>query len=169
MKVDYNYKNVWTNFSGIVIFFIIPLTIVMIKSPKPASVIFTTILLLIFGSSIYMFIKSFIRSLNKLPAIELTEEFYIDNLNGVKIPWSNVISVGTINLGMWSFLSLDLSDNSIFYKQIENPIQSLLFRFETLLTGTSMKTNISLVDGKNEDVFWKVFNFHKQIKNKSCS
>jgi hypothetical protein len=164
MKISYHPINVWINFIIILCFYITPIFIVLFMVPKPSGLIFTVLLLIIAGKPSFMIIKSFFRFLNKKPAIELTEEYYIDHLNMVKIRWSNITNVGSNNFGQWTFLSFDLVDKSIFYQQIQNPIQKLLLKLETFLTKISMKTNISLVDGNNKEIYWTVYNYHKNAK-----
>jgi hypothetical protein len=142
-------------------FYITPILLSLLFFPKPAGYIFAGALLIIAGQPSFIMIKSFVRFLNKKPAIELTSEFYIDHLNGVKIDWKNIKTISSTNYGQWTFLCFDLIDNSIFYRQIKNPIQSLFIKLETLLTKISMKTNISLVKGNNKEIYWTIFNHQK--------
>ncbi|SCZ01190.1 hypothetical protein SAMN02927903_03358 [Flavobacterium caeni] len=164
MTINYCSKNVGINFFIILIFFIIPFCFLFFNFSKPATVIFSLVLILLGYSSVFIFIKSFVRNILKLPAIELTNEHYIDHINGIKVSWKAISNISTSSIGQWTFINFELNDYSIFFKQIRNPIQNLFFRLEKIATGSPMKTNISLVKGKNEEIFWKVFNFYIQKK-----
>jgi len=162
MKFYYHPINTCLNFAIILCFYIIPIIFLLSSPPKLAIYIFLLILLIITGPFCFLMVNNFFRFLFNKAAVEITDEFYIDHLNGIKIAWNNINHIGTTNYGQWTFLNFDLIDQDIFYKQIHNPVQNIFFRLENFLTKTTFKTNISLVKGDNKEIFWTIFNRHKK-------
>jgi hypothetical protein len=146
-QLKYHPLNVTLHFFIGLFFFGLMATILIQTPNKLAGIVFMTILMLLAGPVNLSFIKCFLRMLNKKSPLILTNEYYIDNINNIKIKWQEITNVGSANIGQWTFLTFNLTDNSIFFRQIKNPIYNLLFRLEYLLTKTSLKTNTTFILG----------------------
>jgi endonuclease V-like protein UPF0215 family len=92
----------------------------------------------------------------------LTNEYYFDNLNNVKIEWRNISEIDLIKYKNWTFITFNLIDKGKVFNQIKNPILKLIFRIESTLSFKNWKTNISYVKGENQDIFETINEFHKK-------
>jgi hypothetical protein len=106
-KIYYNSKVVLLNFLIAIGFFGL-MVYLFVEAPRPAGIVFVTILIAVGGQPQYLFIKNFIRLIANKPAMELTQNEYIDYQNGVRINWLDIVSVANLNFGIWEFISFNL-------------------------------------------------------------
>jgi hypothetical protein len=93
--------------------------------------------------------RSFIRMINNKPAIEVTDLYFIDHLNGVRLLWSEIKKVDII-FYRYQFLAIELVDISVFLQQIKNPVYRSMLRVEAFLSRKAYKINLSLVANPDE-------------------
>jgi hypothetical protein len=130
-------------------------------SNQPFGIILIIVLWLIGGYHFANTLRNLCRSLNKKPSIELTESYIFDNINNIKIYWKNVGKINMLHIKGNSYVNFDLIDRSLYYRQLKNPISRILFKLPDP-DGISIKTEISLVKGKNEDIYETIYNYHKR-------
>ena len=164
IQLKYHPFNVTIHFCTGLVFFGLLATVLIQTPNKIAGIVFVTILLLIVGPVYFLSVRNFVRLLLGQSCLILNREYYIDNINDIKIKWTEINSIGSSAFGQWTFLTFNLTDNSIVSRQLRNPIYRLLLRLESILTKSSFKTNSSFIRGDNKEVFWTVFNYHKNIQ-----
>ncbi|TPG31352.1 hypothetical protein [Flavobacterium pectinovorum] len=95
--------------------------------------------------------------------IELTNEKYIDNLNGFSIYWTDINRI-SLQDGKAPFVVFDLKDSKRFYNDI-NLFKKLFYKFERN-DMNSIQTNIRFPHGKNADIFTEIQNNFKKSQKK---
>ena len=163
MKIKYSYNPflTWFNFILVIVLFFIPMIFLLFRVTNFKSLIFVFALIL-FGFFCFKIIINFYRYVVKKPSIELTNEYYFDNLNNIKIEWRNISEIDLIKYRNWTFITFNLDDKEKVFNQIKNPILKLIFRIESTLSSKNWKTNISYVKGENQDIFETINEFHKK-------
>jgi hypothetical protein len=162
-KINYFKLQIWKNFIFSLLFFSGSLILPFIGRP-PFGSILTLMIWAGFGEVFYNDFWNFYRCLNKLPAIELDENYFIDYISNTKIKWKNIEKIETVNRRGTTFIIFDLADKNkmIYFQQLKNPITryiSLVFH-----QITPVQTNISSASGRNTDIFASIYQFHKKKK-----
>lgn len=114
------------------------------------------------GGIFYDDFRNFYRYLNKLPAIELDENYFVDHISNTKIKWKNIETIRTINKKGTTFIIFDLADKNkmIYFQQFKNPVtRYICLVFHQIMP---VQTNISSASGKNEDIFENIYQFQKK-------
>jgi hypothetical protein len=163
VNVKYNPITVWFN-AIVAVSLILALLILALYAKQPAGLVFSIVLFTLSGYFIYNLLKSFLRFLFGLSAIELNGKYFIDHQSGIKILWNNIIEIGTFSFNNYTYITFVLKNESEIFNDI-NPVAKVLYKLESRMTGVSYKTNISFVKGKNNDIFWRVRNYHSSIKS----
>lgn len=161
-KISYSPFNTTFNFI-IAVGFVILLIVLIAQVHKTAAIVFVISLLVIAGQSMFMFIKSFVLFIQKRPAILLTHECFVDNSMGIKIGWTDIIDISIYNFNGRIFLAFNVTDNSIIYSQILNPVQNVFLRLNASLSKKSFMTNLSFLKGKNSDIFEIVNGYYQSV------
>jgi hypothetical protein len=63
-----------------------------------------------------------------------------------------------------TYVNFDLRDKKSYYKQLDGAIQKILFKLPDP-DEISIKTEISLIKGKNEEIYQRIYKFHQSKKN----
>jgi len=159
-KISYSPFNTIFNFLVAVGFFIL-LIILLIQIHTTAGTIFVLILLAIAGQGMFTFVKSFVLFTLKQPAIILTQEYFVDNSMGIKIRWTDMNAISVYNFNGRVFLAFNVTDNSIIFRQVLNPIQNVFLRINAALSKKSFMTNFSVLKGKSSEIFDVVSNYYQ--------
>jgi hypothetical protein len=121
-----------------------------IQHHKTIGIYFCIAWLLVFFYPATIYIKTFIAFVLKKPAIVLTKDFYRDNVQNIIIPWGEIKDIRITTLKV-SFLTIAVKNNSVIYKQVQNPIKKF-FMWSNTFSGKPLMTNLSLLKGKNKDI-----------------
>jgi hypothetical protein len=116
------------------------------------------------GKHLSKTIKNLYRNINNKPAIELTEDYFFDHINNIKIYWNNIRAINMISVRGNTYVNFDLRDKKSYYKQLDGAIQKILFKLPDP-DEISVKTEISLIKGKNEEIYQRIYKFHQSKKN----
>jgi hypothetical protein len=145
-EIKYNYKK-----GVILINFIIALVALMVLvsllsvSQKAETYLFIGLVLIILGPVILSMVKSFLDMLSGKHPIVITSIAFTDNINGIKIPWSEISDIRIKKYPFGFYLTISVKNDNILNKQYHNPVSSLIHKLESHVTGDSHKTNISIV------------------------
>ena len=107
--------------------------------------------------------KNLYRSLKNQPAIELNEAYFFDHINNIKIYWHNIDKLSVISIRGNTYVNFILKDKNEYAKQLNGFLSKILFKLpdpEEIAT----KTEISLVRGKNEDIYNSIYKFREAKK-----
>ena len=97
-----------------------------------------------------------IRSLiSKQAALELTPDYYIDNMENVKLAWKDISEIW-IKEKQYSFLTIKLVDNSILYNKASR-MWKYVFWMNNLNRDFysrrgALSINLALLKGKNKEI-----------------
>jgi len=135
-----------------------------INRGKTAAIYFfigATFIALILLPFIYLSIKCFINYLKNQPAILLTKDYYVDNIENVKLSWTDIKNIWTITFRS-SFLKVTVVDNAIVYRQATNPIWKFVF-WNNAWNGGILSINLTFLKGKNQDVVNTIKDYQQKI------
>lgn len=154
----------WIDSMITIIIFISSTLIFLINNNQPFGILITLIIWFIGRNHFLKTIKNLNRILNKKPAIELTDEYFFDHINNIKIYWKNINKISLISIKSNTYICFNLKDIKSYIIQSKSFLNNFLFKINLYNEEKFVKTEISLVEGKNEDIFNKISTFHK-IKN----
>ena len=103
---------------------------------------------------------AFLRLLFNKPAIVLTETHFFDFWNNIKLDWKDIKQINSFSF-RWAFICINTTTDKAVFRQILNPSKFLFMGFERLLSGKSLKINLSLLKDRNEYIvsttkyFWR--------------
>lgn len=96
------------------------------------------------------------------PAIQLTPDLFIDNVENIKVSWKDISKV-YINTANYDFLKISVINNSTVYKQAKNKFWKFLFWNNTFSGGGITSINMFLLQGKNKDILNDIMDYHGQL------
>lgn len=165
IQFPYNILRLWLD-SIIKLFVIIGITVSLFLIEKqPFGIIIGILFILIFTKHTIKAIKNLYRSLLKYPAVELTEECFIDHLNDKKIYWQNIKKINiALRRDGNTYLNFDLKNRENYIRQVNNPIEKFFFKIAPDVG--YIQTNISFVKGNNYDIYEQVNSlYNRKIRN----
>jgi len=161
-NIAYNKLNIILYFSFGILFYVLPIILLLLKATKIVHLIFPLIIMSIGGYLYYRILKAILHIIIKKPMLEFTNEEYIDNFNNVNVKWKD-IQLLSFEDGKAPFIVFDLKKNSLFYDQITNPLKRLFYRVEAY-PGKSFRTNIRFAKGKKSEIYKEIKKQFKKSK-----
>lgn len=143
-------------FSGMILLF-------LLANNQPLGIIAALILLAITSNHFRKTTKNLYRNLKKQPALELTDGYLFDHINNIKIYWHNIDKLGIITIKENTYVNFILRDKTEYSKQLDGFLSKILFKLpdpEELST----KIEISLIKGRNEDIYNSICKFRETKK-----
>jgi hypothetical protein len=144
-----------TLFSAVVFFTIL-------HKNQPFGIILAIFLIALVARNLKKSIKNLYRNLRKKPALELTDDYLFDHINNIKIHWSNIVAIDTISIRGNTFVRYILRDKKKYSEQLEGLYAKITFNFPDP-ENLSIKTELSLIKGKNEEIYNQIYKFY-QVK-----
>lgn len=134
---------------------------------QPYGIILTLIIWRVIWSHFYCTVNNLYRQLTGKPAIQLTEKYFIDHINRKKIDWKNITGMRLTNLKGSTFVCFDLKDLESYVKESRSLMDKFLYKLNLHPEEIFVKTELSLVYGKNEVIFNEINSFlrHKAAHN----
>ena len=130
-----------------------PILIHSIKTKNIGAIAFLSVLYCISIIMLPFFImtlKCSLAFLRKQPAISLTEKYYIDNIESIKLEWNNISNIWVLQYRD-SFLKISVIDDSVVYKQAKNRIWKYIFKRQERNKGI-LSVNLNFLKGKSIDI-----------------
>lgn len=153
--------NLWID-SLIKIFVIISFTFLLFWSINPLYGIIVALILWSFlWNHFYNMINNLYRNLKGKSALELTETHIYDHINNTKIDWKNVKEIKLWESRGHTFICFNLKDFKSHVKSSKSLFHKILYLLRVYDEAIFIKTEISLVKGKNEAIFDKINMFFK--------
>ena len=143
---------------------LIPLFNHAVKTDNIGAIIFLLILYsisLIMLPFFIMTLKNFIAFIKKKPAIELTPNYYIDNVENIKLEWNNISDIWILQYRDL-FLKISVIDNTTVYKQTKSRIWKFIFRRQERNRGI-LSVNLAFLKGKSVDIVNLVKDYQNKI------
>jgi hypothetical protein len=115
---------------------------------------------LLLSNPFLLITNAFVKLLLHKPAIVLTQKHLVDNWNDIKISWSDINKISSLS-SRWSFICIKTIQDKVVFSQLLNPSKFLFMRLERLLSGWTLKINLSLLKDKNSYIvsttkyFWR--------------
>jgi len=93
----------------------------------------------------------------------MTPEYYIDNIEQVKISWNNISDVYILELKN-SFLKVAVIDEEVVYSQAKNFLYKYMFS-RNASNGGILSVNLSFLKGKNKNIVNSIIDYRQKILN----
>jgi len=106
-------------------------------------------------------VRCFRAFLSGEPALELTDDYYIDNVENIKLSWSDISRIWILENKNY-FLKVALVDNSIIYKKVKSPIWRCVFRMNNW-SGGILSINLSLLKGKKDEILKLITDYQLKV------
>ena len=145
-----------TLFSALVLFSIL-------HKNQPFGIILAIFLIGLAGRNFKKRIKNLYRNFKKQPALVLTDEYLFDHINNIKICWSNIVTIDTISIRGNTFARYILRDKKEYSEQLKGLYTQIMFSFPDP-DNLSIKTELSLIKGKNEEIYNQIYKFYQEKK-----
>ncbi|WP_291128605.1 hypothetical protein [Flavobacterium sp. UBA7682] len=126
---------------------------------QPYGIIIALIIWRVAWNHFYNTVKNLSRQLSGKPAIELTNEYFYDHINDIKIYWTNVKRINLWQSKGTTFICFDLKDFKSHVTQSKSLVDKFFYKLKVHQEDIFVKTEISLVKGKNIEIFDKVKRF----------
>lgn len=149
-----------------IIFLIISISLILLtlfSNNQPFGIILAFFLFFLLRNNIKKTVKNLYRNLKKESAIELTEEYFFDHINDIKIYWCNIDRLGKISIRGNTYVNFILKDKNEYAAQLDGFLAKILFKLPDP-EEISTKTELSLVKGKNEDIYTSICKFREANK-----
>lgn len=130
---------------------------------QPFGIILALCLVGLAGRNFKKRIKNLRRNLNKQPALELTDDYLFDHINNIKIRWSNIIKADIISIRGNTFVRFILRDNKKYSDQLEGLHSKIMYNLPDP-ENLHIKTELSMIKGKNEEIYNQIDKFHQAKK-----
>lgn len=98
----------------------------------------------------------------RLPALELNENELIDHIENIRIPWNNVSDIRLKNIGRGFSLVVQVKDENEVLHQ-KNAFSRFFLRIRLLISG-GVAMSLGTIEGRNQDIFNKVYEFYKAVR-----
>lgn len=124
--------------------------------------------LLLFSSYLLHSTKGFVNLLRGKPALILNSELMIDDFMGTQIKWSDVDDLNLTYVKSISYLYIEMRNAWGVYKQLIDPIFMLCMLLTNIMATfsfTSFTVELSLIKGKNADIFKEIDEYRKSLRH----
>lgn len=130
---------------------------------QPFGFIIGILMIIILYKNIINSIRNLYRSIIKKPAIEITDEYFINHMNKTKIHWKSIDKILFTNIRGYGFMKFNLKNRKNYINQIKDPIKKLFFTLAPDII--IVRTNISYVKGNNYKIYEDINTFFLNKKN----
>jgi hypothetical protein len=129
---------------------------------QPFGFIIGILMIIILYKNIINSIRNLYRSIIKKPAIEITDEYFINHMNKKKIHWKSIDKILFTNIRGYGFMKFNLKNRTNYINQIKDPINKLFF---TLAPDTMpIQIIVSYIKGNNYKIYEEINNFFLKKK-----
>jgi hypothetical protein len=117
---------------------------------------------------IMLYIKKYsILASNNLTVLELNENEIIDYISNLSVKWNNVSDIRFKKIGYNCYISVYVNDKKEVIRQSKNVFKRISLYINILITGTPVRIFPTYINGKNVDVFDKIYEYFKEINLKA--
>jgi len=164
-NVLYPYYSIklWTDSAIFMIFTFSLILLTLFSNNQPFGIILAFFLIVLTKNRIKRTIKNLYRNLKNQPAIELTGAYFFDHINNIKIYWHNIDKLSVISIRGNTYVNFILKDKDEYAKQLDGFLSKILFKLPNP-EEIAIKTEISLVKGRNEDIYNSIYKFREAKK-----
>lgn len=142
------------------IFFVVALFLI---DKQPFGFIVGTLIFLILRKSILNSIRNLYRSITKKPAIEITDEYFVNHMNNTKIHWKNINKISLSGGGLYQAIRFDLRNRKKYISQIKNPVHKFFFILAPDVA--NIQFGLGYIKGNNDKIFEEINDFFIKKSN----
>src|SRR5690606_33382042 len=119
-------------------------------------------MIIILYKNIINSIRNLYRSIIKKPAIEITDEYFINHMNKTKIHWKSIDKILFTHIRGDGFMKFNLINRTNYINQIKNPITKLFFTLASDIM--PIQIIVSYIKGNNYKIYEEINNFFLKKK-----
>jgi len=130
---------------------------------QPVGIIFGTLMLVFSIKSTQLTLRNLYRSFAKKPAIEITEQYFVNHMNNTKIHWKNIAKIERASGRSYSLIKFTLRNRKNYVSQIKEPVIKILYLLEP--KGKSVRVTLNYIQGNNEKIYEEIERFWTKKSN----
>ncbi|MGZ3753051.1 MAG: hypothetical protein ACXVA2_12080 [Mucilaginibacter sp.] len=101
------------------------------------------------GSLTYYLLSIVYKMLTGIPAIILSEDFFISSTLGLSIDYADIIDVTIRPGGKTTILGISLNNTE---KYFNSPIKRMVYKLNSIFTADDLRINLDFIRGNNETI-----------------
>jgi len=144
-------------------FFLVFVIGLFLVDKQPLGFIVGTLIFIILYKNIFNTIRNLHRSITKKPAVEMTDEYFVNHMNNTKIHWKNIIKIKQYSASGYELIRFDLRDRKNYIRQVKDPIYKFIFLLAPDIT--YIHTNLSYLKGNNYKIYEEINDFFLKKRN----
>ena len=159
-KFEYYPLKLWTDSLLFLTIFITLIVLTAFSRYQPIGAILGVVIFLLVRRHFFKTLRNLSRQLQNQPAIELTNHFFYDHIDNIKIRWDHISHIDISFSKSSTFVVLNLRNDSQYKRRMD-----FINRFLSSLLGsdgTYAQTELSVIKGKNKTIFNEIHKFHSQ-------
>lgn len=130
---------------------------------QPFGFIVGTLIFLIFIKNILNSIRNLHRSITKKPAIEITDEYFVNHINNTKIHWKNINEINLSGAGLYEAIRFDLRNRKNYISQIKYPFDKFFFILAPNVA--NIQFPLIFIKGNNYKIYGEINDFFIKKRN----
>lgn len=124
---------------------------------QPVGITFGALMLVFSIKSTQLTLRNLYRSFAKKPAIEITEQYFVNHMNNTKIHWKNIDNIERASGRSHSLIKFTLRNRKSYVEQIKEPMRKILYLLEP--KGKSVRVTLNYIKGNNEKIYEEIERF----------
>src|SRR5690606_12666121 len=162
---QFSYFPFWLWINACIFVFMFPFMIIclLLIDNQPVGIIFGTLMLVFSIKSTQMTLRNLYRSFAKKPAIEITEQYFVNHMNNTKIHWKNIAKIERASGRSYSLIKFTLRNRKNYVSQIKEPVIKILYLLEP--KGKSVRVTLNYIQGNNEKIYEEIERFWTKKSN----
>jgi len=143
----------WVDSSMLLVIWILS-TILLLSSEKIIGIILGLVLIIIFLKKVLNIIRNLCRSVAGKPALEITDQYFINHMNKTKIHWKNINKIKRVSVRGYESLDFELNNRKNYIAQIKDPVEKILFILAP--SKLPIRVIISYIRGDNDKIYQEI-------------
>lgn len=136
------------------IFFLIAIFII---NKQPFGFIIGALIFIVFYKNILNTIRNLYRSITNKPAIEITDEYFINHMNNTKIHWKNIKKISLSGGGLTQAIRFDLKNRKNYIEQVKNPFDKFFYILAPDVA--NIQFALMFIEGNNHKTYEEIKDF----------
>lgn len=108
-------------------------------------------------------IRNLKRGLTKKPAIEITDEYFVNHMNNTKIHWKNIEKIERASGRSHNLIKFTLRNRKSYVEQIKEPMSKILYLLEP--KGKLVRVILNYIQGNNEKIYNEIEHYWTKKSN----
>lgn len=162
---QYLYFPFWLWLDALIFLFAFPLFTIYLFfiDNQPLGIIFGTLMLVFSIKITQLTLRNLYRNFTKKPAIEITEQYFVNHMNNTKIHWKNIEKIERASGRSHNLIKFTLRNRKSYVEQIKEPMSKILYLLEP--KGKLVRVILNYIQGNNEKIYNEIEHYWTKKSN----